>query len=106
VDTTLYMRVWVAVVRRKETREISAMLCDRVHCIMLEGIWIPEGKSWLHGRRSVISQQTCSVYADNLLDENEMECLEVGISCAHTDCITSKTNDFDWSCEIAHSYSL
>jgi hypothetical protein len=59
VDTTLYMRVWVAVMGREETREISAMLSDRVHCIMLEGIWISEGKSWLYSGRSVVSRQTC-----------------------------------------------
>jgi hypothetical protein len=76
-------------VRRKEIREIGAMLSDRVHCIMLEGIWISEGKSWLYSGRSVVSRQTCSVHADNLLDENEMECLEVGISYARTDYCTT-----------------
>jgi hypothetical protein len=89
VDTTLYMRVWVAVVRRKETREISAMLSDRVHCIMLEGIWVLEWKSQMYGGRSVVSKQTCPVHADNLLDENEMECLEVNISYARTDYCTT-----------------
>jgi hypothetical protein len=89
VDTTLYMCVWVAIVRRKEIREIGAMLSDRVHCIMLEGIWILERKNWLYGERSVVSKQTCPVHADNLLDETEMECLEVGISCVHTDYCTT-----------------